>query len=177
MNACGDDQPSPEGGCTSAQSLLRDLWVDGDLGALPLRGIRSRKGDDSPGSPAAEAPADRSCAGRGSPPRSRREGRVDTAVLRHIEDCPVCRREADDLDRLGTSLRLGLESLCGAIAETMDQDIEGTLEKLREESGQARFLRRARRSLRLVLWISLLAFTLLASIGLAVAVYQALKGL
>ena len=176
MNTHGGGMQSPaegnegnEGNCSSAQSLLRDLWVNGDLDDLPLQS--SPQGDDASGAPR------RSRIGRGAPPRSRRGGFADTAVRRHIDACPSCRREADELSRLGQSLRVGLESLCGAIAETMDQDIEGTLRKLREDTGHAKFLHLLRRPLRLVLWISFLAFTLLASIGLAVAMFQALRGL
>ena len=149
MNEHDGILPSPESGCGPAKILLQGLWVDGRLGDIR--------------SPAV-------------PPR--RDGsRVDAAILRHIEDCPSCQQEADELNQLGQSLQVGLDSLCGAISETMSQDIEGTLQRIRELSGNARFLRRIRRPVRLVLWISLLAFSLLASVILAVTVYQALKGL
>ena len=157
----------PESGCTATKILLQDLWVDGRLGDFRPPTVSS-------------VPLETSPRQQDELLRSglRRDGNmVDAAILRHIEDCPSCQQEADELDRLGQSLQMGLDSLCGAISETMSQDIEGTLQRIRELSGHARFLRRIRRPFRLVLWISFLAFSLLASVMLAVAVYQALKDL
>lgn len=191
MNEHDRIQPSAESGCTPTKILLQDLWVDGRLGDIrpptvpsavpseldPLAVPPDSGWNDAP--PAGE-PLETSPRQQDEPLRSglRRDGnRVDAAILRHIEDCPSCQQEADELNRLGQSLQMGLDSLCGAISETMSQDIEGTLQRIRELSGNARFLRRIRRLFRLVLWISFIAFSLLASVTLAVAVFQALKDL
>ena len=187
MNERDGVPPSPESGCRPAKILLQDLWVDGRLGV-----IRPPPDPQEPGRREPEALDSRwSDAPRsGEPPqpsRLKQDARLrsglrsgsnmDSAILRHIEDCPSCQQEADELDQIGQSLQLGLDSLCGAISETMTQDIEGTLARIRELSGKARILRRIRRPLRFVLWISLLAFSLLLSVILAVTVFRALKGL
>jgi hypothetical protein len=171
MNERDRIQPSPESSCGPTKILLQGLWVDGRLGDIRPPTVSWEPLETSPRQ-------------QDEPLRSglRRDGgldgsRVDAAILRHIEDCPSCQQEADELKQLGQSLQMGLDSLCGAISETMNQDIEGTLQRIRELSGHAGFLRRIRRPFRLVLWISFLAFSLLASVTLAVAVYQTLKDL
>ena len=178
MNEHDGILPSPESGCGPAKILLQDLWVDGRLGDIdPPEVVDSRWNDAPPAGEPLEPSRREQDAPLRSGPRRGGANMGDSAILRHIEDCPSCQQEADELNQLGQSLQVGLDSLCGAISETMSQDIEGTLQRIRELSGNARFLRRIRRPVRLVLWISLLAFSLLASVVLAVAVYQALKGL
>ena len=148
--------------CVSAQNTLQDLWVDGRLGDLGL-----------PTTPSQTATVDLS----GSPPQSTPSPLpVDTAILGHISGCRSCRREADELGRLGRSLQIGLDRLGRVVGSTMDDGIETTLQKVLEESRDAKSLRRVRRPLRLVLWLSLLAFTFIACLLLSVALYRALQG-
>lgn len=176
-----DASLSPKQSCASAKSALRDLWVDGRLSELRSRGASNRPISSGARSDEDSSPsgAHRRAAGEQStPPFAGVPSKlVDPAILRHLEHCPTCRQEADELDRLGQSLEVGLHSLCSAIAETMDEGIEGTLRQIREEPRDARLLRRVRRPLRFVLWLGFLAFTLLASALLAVAVYKVVAGL
>lgn len=176
MNEHRDTLPPRGAGCSTARTVLRDLWVDERLDDLPTGSERGSGGGRLP-SPA-DGPSERSRAAQEGPCGSDRlsSDLVDPAILLHIERCPSCRREAAELERLGRSLYIGLDSLCGAIADRMEGDIEGTLQRIRGESQAASFLRRSRLRLRFVLWISFLAFTFLASVLLAMALHKALQG-
>jgi hypothetical protein len=93
----------------------------------------------------------------------------------HLDSCPACRSEADELlfvdAALGRSFRL-----LGDRAPPDESRIEETVRRLRDGSEGADLIRKVRRPIRILLWTTFYLFTLLACLTLAVAVIRALKG-
>ena len=151
--------------CATAIDTLQNLWAVGRLTDLELptassssTALRTSGDEELQGTPQFRSP-------------------TDTEIAGHLNHCPSCRREAEEIGRLGQALETGLDRLGRAIGSTMDEGIETTLQRIVEEPPNAKFLRRIRRAIRLVLWLSLLGFTFIACLLLAVAVYKATMGL
>ena len=105
----------------------------------------------------------------------------DTAACKsiieaHLASCGSCRGEAQMLQDLDSSLRSGLAALGERTSPLTRERISETIRRTREESSEAQLIRRIRRPLRILLWGIFYAFTLLASLALAVAVYKAIQG-
>ncbi|MBI4602984.1 MAG: hypothetical protein HY721_13585 [Planctomycetes bacterium] len=109
-------------------------------------------------------------------PGQRLEGAepLPVAVTFHIEGCMTCRGMAEEIRRLDRELGSSLEALASGIEAPSQERIDDTLRRLSEEDPAARLLRKLKRPLRLVLWGTLYAFTLLLCSVLAVALYKAI---
>ncbi len=95
--------------------------------------------------------------------------------LRHLENCPECLAQAREIDRVDRALAGGLSAL-QALVETPSEDlIEATIRRVHEQEPTVQLLQRIRRPLRIILWGTFFAFTLLAASVLAVALYKALS--
>ena len=100
---------------------------------------------------------------------ARPEAALAGADAVHLADCPDCRAEVERMTRLDAVLAEALEASREATPLPAAAAVERVLEEAREEAPEALFLRRFRRSVRRMLWLTILvlSFLLVAAIGLA----------
>jgi len=102
-------------------------------------------------------------------------GLADDSTESHLLTCLECRDEANELDRLDKAVAVFFQDLDGKVSTPTKERIEETLLRLRERPVEVEVLRRIRRPLRIILWGTFYAFTLLAASVLALALYKAIK--
>jgi len=76
---------------------------------------------------------------------------------------------------LDKAVAVFFQDLDGKVSTPTKERIEETLLRLRERPVEVEVLRRIRRPLRIILWGTFYAFTLLAASVLALALYKAIK--
>jgi hypothetical protein len=140
---------SRRGDCAGVREGLRERWLQRELGSP------SAIQDASSASPGSS--------GHGDP------------LDEHIESCPACRIEADEMMFLDASLERGFRLLGDRVPGPDESRIEETVRRLRDGSEAADLLRKIRRPTRILLWTTFYLFTLLACLTLAVAVIRALR--
>ena len=99
---------------------------------------------------------------------------VDGDLVSHLIECPNCRDEFDTIVRVDEALAGGLSLLKEQAERSMERGVAATLAELRREPFAARMMRRARRHLRMVMWVAFFALTFTACCVLAVALYRAI---
>ena len=84
------------------------------------------------------------------------------------------REESDSLEKLDALLRLGFHEVDQATAKPSEEHVNGILSQLRPNSGVSTS-RRTRRSVRVLLWITLVFLTLLGSYALITLALEATR--
>jgi hypothetical protein len=97
-------------------------------------------------------------------------------VGEHLETCTACRSEAEELTFIDASLEEGFRRLSLALSDPAPARIEETVRRLRERSEDAELIRKVRRPIRILLWITFYFFALLACFVLARAVLKVKTG-
>jgi hypothetical protein len=155
--------------CALARESLKARWTEGALRRSAPGAAGSTGGGDSTGS-AGGPLSDASLCGPPLQP-------IPSSVSEHLRTCPQCRGEAQEICHLDSILSGGFSSWEACVGQPSDELVASTLARVQEEAPEATLFRRLRRSTRLLLWGLFYAFTLLASMILAVALYRAVRGL
>jgi anti-sigma factor RsiW len=95
----------------------------------------------------------------------------------HLGACPDCRAEVARIAEVHDLLARALGSARRDVADPTSQDIDRILLAVREEPPAARLLRRFRRSVMRMVWLTLLILSFLAIGGLAWALVVYLRHL
>ncbi len=91
----------------------------------------------------------------------------------HLSSCPRCRGIAEEIRRVDVSLQNSFETLGGFMGPPCMGSIEATIVRLREAGPDVTLIRKVRRPLRMLLWGSFYAFSLIACCALAITAYKA----
>lgn len=92
----------------------------------------------------------------------------------HLAACPECRSVADELDLLDKQIAGGFLHLGSLVKGPSEETVDDVIRRIREDGAGSKLIRRIRRPIRILLWITFYSFTLLACLLLAAAVYRAL---
>ena len=174
----GSNRPTSGGGasanaltCNTTRGVLYALWAEQGEGAVVEDDPTPKP---SPGERVTFTKPDSDVALDDPLDGSVEDRHLIENVLEHIGHCSTCQREVFELQHLDQTLKRGLAQLGQAADASMEANINATIARLTESSFNARTLRRARRGLRLVLWVTLIALSFIACCSLAIALYKAL---
>jgi hypothetical protein len=92
----------------------------------------------------------------------------------HLAACPECRSVADEIDLLDRQIAVGFLHLRSLVKDPSEETVDELIRRIREDDADSKLIRRIRRPIRILLWITFYSFTLLACLLLAAAVYRAL---
>ncbi len=84
----------------------------------------------------------------------------------HLEDCPDCRSEIDEVLRVDGALTGALRKVRGRIPGPSSRDMDLILTGVRTERPEAALLKRIRRTVNRMLWMTLLVLSFLMVCGL-----------
>ena len=94
-------------------------------------------------------------------------------LVRHLEECVRCQKEAESITGLDRFLGSGFQRMGETLLLPGEDQITQMLRQTRAHA-DVQVLQRIRRPLVTVLWIGFFAFTLMASCALGILVYRAI---
>ena len=97
---------------------------------------------------------------------------LEKDFILHLEECRLSEEEVKIIAELDSLLRKGYQDLESGVAAVGEERLNGILEKL-QVAPEIALLRRTRRSIRLILWITLALSGLLAAYTLLALVFKA----
>ncbi len=94
----------------------------------------------------------------------------------HIAECPSCEQELREIGEVDRALWRSLAAVRERIAPPSEAAVRETVRRAFEPPPEVACLRRIRRTVRTLLWVTFFAFVLLAACALAAGLYRAITG-